>query len=471
MINARRRLVARLLLPIVAVWLTVMPYREARAILPLAVPIGVALVDAAGAVLMADATVAAGSAVLGGIAMAAILLTPGDSPVENGQVRVPLSTATGSTAAMTAMAPVAAPTVPVIPAPYSQAAYDATSCGRSGDYGATVGTIESCSACFVNYQPLTGGRSCKVTSDSGGSSPPLGTVFDTDQTSVAALDYRDGCDVGYSLVSGSCVVSNVRAAVPDNKADYQRTGTTIAPYSGDDTPTKIKGAVSSTSAANDTVSAVGTDADGNPRQVSVQAVSTGGSLITTRTQRVDANGNSYVENKIVQVSAAGAVNAVSTTSTAQRLEYNATTGTMTVTAAPTSTYAPAAAGTGAGSEPIVFPSDYARAGEAASAAQSISNTLGPKIDAITNTGDDPVDPLLPEESIFNDAFFSGTFNNLLGWQLPAHSSECPTGSFAWNGGTYAIDSHCQLINSHFGTLSAAMAVVWTVAALFLLLRA
>ena len=169
---------------------------------PLAVPIGVALVDAAGAVLMADATVAAGSAVLGGIAMAAILLTPGDSPVENGQVRVPLSTATGSTAAMTAMAPVAAPTVPVIPAPYSQAAYDATSCGRSGDYGATVGTIESCSACFVNYQPLTGGRSCKVTSDSGGSSPPLGTVFDTDQTSVAALDYRMGVMSGIrSLVA------------------------------------------------------------------------------------------------------------------------------------------------------------------------------------------------------------------------------------------------------------------------------
>lgn len=120
---------------------------------------------------------------------------------------------------------------------------------------------------------------------------------------------------------------------------------------------------------------------------------------------------------------------------------------------------------------IDFPSDYARQGEAKTAADSINSTLGPKIDKITETGADPADPLQPQGSEFDQAFFQGTFTNLLGWQVPAHSSQCPTSGFTWNGQTYVMDSHCQLVTSHFSALAAVMAVVWTVIALFILLGA
>lgn len=126
---------------------------------------------------------------------------------------------------------------------------------------------------------------------------------------------------------------------------------------------------------------------------------------------------------------------------------------------------------GGGSVNVQFPSDYARAGEAQTAASSITDALGPKIDKITETGADPVDPLQPQGSEFDQAFFQGTFNSLLGWQLPAHSSQCPTSSFSFRSTSYTIDSHCQLVSNHFSALSAVMSAVWTVLALFILLGA
>ncbi|MDZ4255490.1 MAG: hypothetical protein U1A72_23215 [Sulfuritalea sp.] len=120
---------------------------------------------------------------------------------------------------------------------------------------------------------------------------------------------------------------------------------------------------------------------------------------------------------------------------------------------------------------IQFPSDYARQGEAATAANSINDTLGPKLDKITETGADPADPTQPEGSQFDQAFFQGTFTSLLAWQLPAHSSQCPTSSFDWEGQTFTMDSHCQLVADHFGALALVMTAVWTLLGLFILLRA
>ena len=122
-------------------------------------------------------------------------------------------------------------------------------------------------------------------------------------------------------------------------------------------------------------------------------------------------------------------------------------------------------------ESIQFPSDYARQGEAAAAAQSINDALGPKLDKITETGADPADPVEPPNSQFDQAFFQGTFTNLLGWQLPAHTSQCPTSSFNWNNTSYTLDSHCQLVANHFSAFSSVMSVVWTILALFILLGA
>lgn len=128
-------------------------------------------------------------------------------------------------------------------------------------------------------------------------------------------------------------------------------------------------------------------------------------------------------------------------------------------------------GSGSGSTTVEFPSDYSRSGEAQLAATSINDALGPKLDKITETGSDPADPLQPQASEFDQQFFSGTFNNLLGWQLPAHSSQCPTSSFSWENRTFTLDSHCQLVNNHFSVLASVMAVVWTVLALLIVLGA
>ncbi|MBZ0307478.1 MAG: hypothetical protein K8I82_15535, partial [Anaerolineae bacterium] len=66
---------------------------------------------------------------------------------------------------------------------------------------------------------------------------------------------------------------------------------------------------------------------------------------------------------------------------------------------------------------------------------------------------------------------SGVFTGLRGWQLPAHVSQCPTSSFAWNGNTYTFDAHCQLANDHFAMFNGVMVLIFSVSALFIVLRA
>jgi hypothetical protein len=107
--------------------------------------------------------------------------------------------------------------------------------------------------------------------------------------------------------------------------------------------------------------------------------------------------------------------------------------------------------------------DYARTGEAENAAK-------PTRDKLTNS-EEVSDPTLPPDQNFHDSFFKDTFVPLLSWQLPGHASTCPVGSFDWNSSTYTIDTHCQLINDHWSLLSQAMAVVWVIAALFVVMRA
>lgn len=128
-------------------------------------------------------------------------------------------------------------------------------------------------------------------------------------------------------------------------------------------------------------------------------------------------------------------------------------------------------GSGGGTTTVQFPSDYSRAGEAGLAAQSINDALGPKLDKISETGTDPTDPAQPQGTEFDQAFFQGTFNSLLGWQMPAHASQCPTSSFDFNSQSYTINAHCQLVANHFSVLASVMSAVWTVLALFILLGA
>lgn len=66
---------------------------------------------------------------------------------------------------------------------------------------------------------------------------------------------------------------------------------------------------------------------------------------------------------------------------------------------------------------------------------------------------------------------SGVFTGLRGWQFPGHFSQCPTSSFAWNGNIYTFDAHCQLVTDHFAMFNGVMVLVFSISALFIVLRA
>lgn len=124
------------------------------------------------------------------------------------------------------------------------------------------------------------------------------------------------------------------------------------------------------------------------------------------------------------------------------------------------------AGTGTGTNTIEFPSDYARQGEAGQAALLVKGAIDPIKDRLTQTETVP-DPT-PRD--WADPW-GVTWDSLKGWRLPPHSGTCPVSSFEWNGSVFQFNSHCALIQDHFGAFSAVMSVVWSVLALFLVLGA
>lgn len=120
---------------------------------------------------------------------------------------------------------------------------------------------------------------------------------------------------------------------------------------------------------------------------------------------------------------------------------------------------------------VQFPNDYARQGEAAAAASSLTPKLDQLHTDLTKIEALPADPALPTSSQFEDSFFKGVFDALKAWRLPAHSSACPTSSFQALGSTYSFSAHCDLINGHWNELSSVMTVVWSLLALWIVLRA
>jgi hypothetical protein len=93
--------------------------------------------------------------------------------------------------------------------------------------------------------------------------------------------------------------------------------------------------------------------------------------------------------------------------------------------------------------------------------------------ALTTAGDTPGDPVPSTVDDLNAAGLNGgnTFTGLLAWQLPAHTSTCPTPSLNLFGHGYTITAHCTLAQNTFGVLRAAMIVFFSIIALFIVLKA
>jgi hypothetical protein len=82
------------------------------------------------------------------------------------------------------------------------------------------------------------------------------------------------------------------------------------------------------------------------------------------------------------------------------------------------------------------------------------------------------DPVLPDVSTMST--LDSTFSPLAGWQVPAHTSTCPQPKVdlsALGLGSFTISAHCDLANQYFPALRSIMAAVFTVLALFIVLRA
>ncbi len=134
----------------------------------------------------------------------------------------------------------------------------------------------------------------------------------------------------------------------------------------------------------------------------------------------------------------------------------------------TSTAPGTAPGTSPGTETpkITFPDDYAREATTQAirtSAQTIAEGFKPA-DALA-------DPTMPTSSDLADIHFKDAFSSLLAWRLPAHSSVCPVATFDLFGRRLVMDSQCQLARDHMAGVADAMAVVFVIGALFIVLRA
>lgn len=292
--------------------------------------------------------------------------------------------------------------------------------------------------------------------DSGsGGSYPIGSF-----TSGTTLPH---CSDGYTLVNGVCnLTSDPRLIVHDNREDFSRSGETFSPFAGDLVGV-IEGIQGTTNAAGDTISFVGSNA-GEPSSLSVVALPGGGYAITQSTQLQDASGITYVSNASVSFDSAGGL--VSTSGSA--LSGSLDTNTASLSGGAVFVGAPAGSipATPASSQPIVFPTDYARQGEIAAAVAPVTSAL-----TSTSSVADPIEPLLTDMPGWGD-----TFSGLTGWGLPAHVSACPTPSMDLSrvlgaGSVYTMTAHCDLFAAHAVTFQAVMIVVWSILALFIVLGA
>lgn len=65
----------------------------------------------------------------------------------------------------------------------------------------------------------------------------------------------------------------------------------------------------------------------------------------------------------------------------------------------------------------------------------------------------------------------GLMPDLKTFAVPSHSAACPATSFAALGRTYALDSHCALLEANRQLIEAVMMLCWTLASVFIVLKA
>lgn len=146
-------------------------------------------------------------------------------------------------------------------------------------------------------------------------------------------------------------------------------------------------------------------------------------------------------------------------------------------------------GTGTGTT-FQFPTDYARVGEAAAAAnvvkasvdsfkgefvlfrtsweafKTLFQTLHEKITGTTEVQD-------PAEQPIENGLKAAT-SGLTDWSMPAHSGACPTPSVSmefFGGRTFTMNSHCEIAEQNRDLIGSIMRIMFAVMAVFIVLGA
>jgi len=360
-----QRLISGALIPFVLVMMLLLPARQARAILPLPILVAAGL-EAAGAISIPTISGAV-TAVIGGI-IVFLAITPqvADAPT----IRVPTTNGTG---VQEPPAPSAPSTVPPSSgeAKYTSS-WDGTQVGAAtwiahkncALYG-TCGPAPEAGCLQYEMTGETINGTGATLSYRGISNRVAGCSGNVQGNYTFSGAVVVTCPAGTTLSNGTCAVTDPRQVTSDGKVDVKRSGTTMTKTADKDV-SNTPVVVTTTANANDTVKVTGRDASGNPVVVSVQATSNGGSIITTDTQKTDSTGATYVQRAITGVGPDARVNSASVTNNIGSVNVSATgEGTSTVSG----TMNPTAEST------VVFPADYARSGEAASAANTIVGAL------------------------------------------------------------------------------------------------
>lgn len=286
------------------------------------------------------------------------------------------------------------------------------------------------------------------------------------QTQAVAISCPSGSTISGTAPNQTCTVNNPRTVYPDHSQDYARSGTTLSPAAGE--ADAAVGAVSSLPSGGLLIQ--DQTASGEARHYKIIPAVDGGSQVEFYQPVTNAVGDTGTQRTVVTVAPDGTITGKAQTTTGEQLGQDPATGLPVLNPAPAgSTFTPSSP---SGST-VTFPNDYARAGEAAQAAQS-SNT---KLDTIHNDLTATTSVLDPSVPVAGDMpTWGDTFTNLLSWQLPAHSSTCPTPSMDVSpvfgaGHVLTMNSHCALMADNAPIISSAMLVTYTLLALFLVMKA
>lgn len=280
-------------------------------------------------------------------------------------------------------------------------------------------------------------------------------------SSVSVIFNAPNCPAGYTVSGPSCILNNAYLAVDDHRCDVARSSGVWVYVAADSTNcgsgSPMRGAIN-----GDTITVQGKDSFGNPVINSIQATTDGGTVLHQQVQVVDANGNTAIVDKTARFDSSGNYVGQTQALLSGSLAVDPVTGTITPQAAPAGSATPSSSLSN-----VQFPNDYNRE----VTQQAVLTKLGEIKDKMVETSTVPVDPVSRTGSEISSAFFPSTFTAIQSWTLPVHAAACPVITFDAFGSSYTVNSHCALIDANAPLLANAFLIMWTLAAMFIVLRA